>query len=118
MLHLNQKDTQFDDYFLYSYQLYEDVMKTSYKEKCDAIQELAINQEVDIALMHDYKDALIGHTISNDINVAIYDYDNCIKILMKRDGMSYEDAEDFFSYNTMRAIPYMGEAKPIIIQLF
>lgn len=90
----------------------------TYKDKCDMLDELAINQEIDIARMHEYKNALIGYTISNDVTVAIYDYDKCIKILMKRDGVTYEDAADWFSYNPMRAIPYMGEGKPIIMQSF
>lgn len=91
-------------------------MKLKYSEKVELLTELAINQEVDIAIMHDYKDALVGHSISLDITVAVYDYDKCIKVLVKRDNMTYEEAEEWFSYNTMRAIPYMGDAKPIIIQ--
>lgn len=91
-------------------------MKLKYSEKVELLTELAINQEVDIAIMDDYKDALVGHSISLDITVAIYDYDKCIKVLVKRDTMTYEEAEEWFSYNTMRAIPYMGDAKPIIIQ--
>ena len=90
----------------------------TYKEKCEILEGLGIDQEVDIALMHEYRNALIGHTISNDVSVAIYDYDKCIKILMQRDNVTYEVASDWFSYNPMRAIPYMGEGNPIIMKSF
>jgi len=38
---------------------------------------------------------------------ACYDYDKCIEILVLRDGMSEEDALDFFEFNVAGA--YVGE---------
>ena len=35
--------------------------------------------------------------------------------LMETDGMTEEDAIDFISYNTERAIPYAGSMAPIIL---
>lgn len=43
-------------------------------------------------------------------NIVVYDYDKCIKILMKRDGMSYEDAVDFFEFNVVGA--WVGNETP------
>lgn len=35
--------------------------------------------------------------------------------LMGTEGWSYEDAAEWVCYNTLRAIPYMGEDAPIVI---
>ena len=37
-----------------------------------------------------------------------------LAILMERDKMSDEDALDYFSYNTMRALPYIHQHTPVI----
>lgn len=36
-------------------------------------------------------------------------------ITLMADGMTYEEAQEFIDYNTLRALPYMGENHPIII---
>jgi hypothetical protein len=43
----------------------------------------------------------------------VYDTDKIIEILMNRDGMSEEDAFDYFYYNIEGA--YVGEKTPIIM---
>lgn len=60
----------------------------------------------------DYSDAFLG---LSDEGRAIYDYNKMIESLMKEDGMDYVDAVEFFEYNTLRALPYMGELRPIIL---
>ena len=35
---------------------------------------------------------------------------------MDEDDMTYEDAIDFISYNTLRALPYAGENGPIVLR--
>ena len=60
----------------------------------------------------DFCNAIIG--VSENGNV-VYDYDKMVVQLMEEDKISYEDAADFISYNTINAIPYMGEKKPIIM---
>jgi hypothetical protein len=42
--------------------------------------------------------------------IAIYDRERCIERLMKRDGMSPEGAEEFFSFNVEGA--WVGEGTP------
>lgn len=60
-----------------------------------------------------YTTAFIG--LSND-NRAVYDYDRMLEYLVEQDDMSYEDAADFISYNTERALDYMSDGnKPIIV---
>ena len=56
--------------------------------------------------------ALIGVT---DDGRAVYDYELMVEWLMDTEGWSYEDAAEWVSYNTLRALPYMGEDAPIVI---
>ena len=59
-----------------------------------------------------YDDALIG--VSED-NRAVYDYYKMVERLMKEEDWTEEEAEDWVNYNTIRALPYMGEGTPIIM---
>lgn len=66
----------------------------------------------------DYADAVIG--ISHDDRL-IYSYDKMIEHLMQVDGMTEEEAADFISYDTMRALAYnvcsgaYGDKTPIVM---
>lgn len=46
--------------------------------------------------------------------VACYDIDECIRVLRARDGMSREEAEEFFAFNTLSA--YVGDRTPMFVQ--
>lgn len=59
-----------------------------------------------------YDNALIGVTEDEQ---AVYDYDLMIQWLQQNDGMTAEEAADWISYNTVRALPYMGEGAPVIL---
>ena len=81
----------------------------AYSENCDLIAEM--NPE---ALLADgYEKALIGYDKEGR---AVYDAHECLSILVWRDGMSAEEAEEFFEFNTLSA--YMGENTPQFIWLF
>lgn len=58
-----------------------------------------------------YDDAFIGVTSSNR---AVYDYDKMIEWLITKEGMDYEEAADFISYNESF---YYGDGYPLIIFL-
>ena len=62
-------------------------------------------------------DACVGWTDSwngHNRNVRlVYDVGEVIKIFQERDGMSYEDAVEFYDYNVAGA--YVGESTPIFI---
>ena len=59
-----------------------------------------------------YADAIVG--ITYDGNHVIYSVEKFTECLVK-EGMSHEEAADWISYNTARAIPYMGEHAPILM---
>ena len=60
-----------------------------------------------------YDNSIIGVTLDGRV---VYDYDLMIQELMADDNCSVEDAIDWIEYNTLRAIPYMGDKAPIVIQ--
>jgi len=61
-----------------------------------------------------FDDAIIGFgNQTPQEKVLIYDAEKCIDILMKRDGMTGEDALEYFCYNVEGA--YMGEHTPIFM---
>lgn len=59
-----------------------------------------------------YDDALIG--VSED-GRAIYNYELMIDWLIREEGFTDEEAVEWIDYNTIRALPYMGEDAPIIM---
>lgn len=61
---------------------------------------------------YSYDDACIG--VSDD-GRAIYDYEKMIEWLMDEENWSDEEAVEWIEYNTLRALPYMGEGRPIIM---
>lgn len=61
---------------------------------------------------YSYDDALIG--VSHD-GRAVYDYEKMIEWLMAEEDFTAEDAMEWIDYNTVRAIPYMGDDAPIIM---
>lgn len=61
---------------------------------------------------YSYDDALIG--VSED-GRAIYDYDKMIVWLVLNEGFEPSDAIEWIDYNTIRALPYMGNDAPIIM---
>ena len=71
-----------------------------------------------VCLADGYEDAILGLCESPSLAepVVAYDYDKCIEILMDRDGMSYEDAVDFFNFNTLGS--YIGPQTPLYITVY
>ena len=80
----------------------------------EEVYKYAEDQEIEVKVFENpsYKTAIIG--ISYD-NRVIYDYDLMIEDLMKEENLDYEDALEFIEYNTLRALPYMGDNAPIIL---
>lgn len=69
----------------------------------------------DIILLdnYDYADACIG--ISHD-GRAVYDYNKMIAWLIEHEEVdNVLEAIEWIDYNTIRALPYMGEKHPIIM---
>lgn len=78
----------------------------------------AILSEMDekVLLADGFEEALIGYATQHSRALAVYDREKCIKILIERDEMSEEEAEEFFSFNVAGA--YMGEYTPLFFTSF
>lgn len=57
--------------------------------------------------------AFVGLADGGGCYRAVYDAFRCIDILQKRDGMDYDEAEEFFQFNVLGA--NVGEGTPIYI---
>jgi hypothetical protein len=83
-------------------------------EKFQQIKEQLEEINPDAILLDEYEFALIG--ISRRFNmppITCYDYDKCINILVTRDKMSYEEAVEYFNFNTLGC--WAGEHTPIFL---
>lgn len=70
----------------------------------------------EILLFDGFGEALIGTVFRFGMPpVALYDRGKCIEILMQRDGLSHEDAEEYFCFNVEGA--WIGERTPAFCEL-
>lgn len=60
-----------------------------------------------------FEDAYIGYTVGMGPSLAVYDYQKCVDVLVKRDGMSELEAIEYLDHNTVYA--YVGEGTPLFI---
>ena len=78
------------------------------------IKEALAAANPDALLADGLEDALIGYTINTHMpHVAVYDAGKCVNILVARDGMTPEEADEFLEFNTYCA--YFGHNGPIFI---
>lgn len=77
----------------------------------EAIAEI----DPDVLLADGLDDAFVGLTANTHFPpIAVYDLDKCVEVLVARDGMSHEDAEEFLAFNTTCC--YVGERTPIYVR--
>jgi hypothetical protein len=63
-----------------------------------------------------HDDAIIGVADRDGDDVVVYDTQKIIKGLRRRDGMSKQDAEEFFAYNISNTCA--GAGTPIFVECF
>jgi hypothetical protein len=83
----------------------------------EAVQDMFPDPEQSegILLADGLEDAFVGvATQFNSAPMAVYDYDACLMVLMGRDGMTYEEAEEFMSYNVTGA--WKGKQTPLFLR--
>lgn len=68
------------------------------------------NSHDSVPLADGFEGAFIGIVRSFNSTSALYDYSKCVSILVERDGLLEEDAEEFLEYNVLNA--YVGENTP------
>lgn len=81
-----------------------------------AITAYAEENGVEIKILdnHAYDDSVLGVTEDNRI---VYSYERMVQEFMQDEDCSEEEAQEWVDYNTLRALPYLGEDAPIVISL-
>jgi hypothetical protein len=70
--------------------------------------------EEDAQFANGFEDAILGLACQHTKKpIVLYDRAKCIEILMERDKMSHEEAEEFFQFNTECA--WVGEQTPMFL---
>lgn len=83
-------------------------------DKTDDLADWIAEYNEDALLADGFQDAIIGVAQRcSQPALVVYDAEQCIDILMQRDGMSYEEACEFFSINTLGA--WVGENTPLFL---
>jgi hypothetical protein len=74
-----------------------------------------LNEAVDEVLLADgFDEALLGYAHrQGQPPVAVYDRKKCIEVLMARDGMSFDEADEFFEFNVVGA--WVGAETPCFL---
>lgn len=77
------------------------------------IREVLAELDEEILLADGFDEAIIGYAQRCGQPVlAVYDREKCIAVLMK-DGISYEEADEYFEYNVVGAC--VGERTPLLL---
>ena len=77
--------------------------------------EASVEINPDALLADGLESALVGYTVNHHhATVAVYDVDKCVQVLVDRDGMTHEGADEFLDFNTLGA--YVGENGPLFVK--
>ena len=83
-------------------------IRADHKKRLEELKESIVASNEEAMLVDGHDDALAGYDTQGR---AIYFIDAIIGTLMQRDGMTYEEAYEFFDFNIAGA--YVGEYTPI-----
>lgn len=67
-----------------------------------------------IMLADGFEEAIVGIGQQFTRQFVVYDRSKCIEILMYRDGMTEEEAEEYFEFNVVGA--WVGEGTPVFVR--
>lgn len=94
--------------------LNDKILNPASTEEIDRLRDWIAEMNPDALLADGFEAAIIGvgERCSKEA-IVVYDAAKCIQILMERDGMSHEDAGEFFSFNTLGS--WVGENTPLFL---
>ena len=78
------------------------------------IEDLYSDDEPKILFAAGYDKAIAGVVWDGERTRVVYKTEEILKILMDRDGMTYDEASEFFDFNVAGA--YMGEYTPLYME--
>ena len=80
------------------------------------VKDWIIEYNEEALLADGFEEAFLGVSeVFGRPPLATYDRDKCIDILVKRDGMTYEEAVEYFDFNVTGA--WVGDGTPIYLTL-
>ena len=81
----------------------------------EAMRKASVVKNIDGAITADgFDTALVGFGYQFNYPVAVYDKEKCLEILTERDGMSWEEAVEYFDFNVAGA--WVGESTPVFLE--
>ena len=81
------------------------------------VQDWIIEYNEEALLADGFEEAFLGVSeVFGRPPLATYDRDKCIDILIQRDGMTYEEAVEYFDFNVRGA--WVGESTPSYLTLW
>lgn len=83
------------------------------KAKQDIQDYCLANFDESVILADGFELAFLGCGYSFSGSYAIYHLGNCIEILEQRDGMSYDEAEEFIEFNVIGS--FVGDRMPVFL---
>jgi hypothetical protein len=86
-------------------------------QKRRRVDDYADQLELPFLVADGFDGAIVGvvelFTTAGHLQVICYDREACLRILVRRDRMSREDAEEYFTFNVEGA--YVGEYTPAFL---
>ena len=87
---------------------------SSSSSKIEQIREYLLDEDSDAIILDGLDDAILGVGVQHGSPPRIvYDRDLVVRVLVQRDGMTHERAEDFCAFNI--DCLYAGPGTPIIL---
>ncbi len=78
---------------------------------------VTMNVMDEVMLADGFEEAFLGVSeVFGRPPLATYDRDKCIDILVERDGMTYEEAVEYFEFNVSGS--WVGDSTPIYLTLW
>lgn len=81
--------------------------------KIQSTIDIACGEDDKILLADGFEDAFVGIATQFNRKFSVYDREKCIDILIVRDGMTNDEAEEYFQYNVEGS--WVGESTPAFI---
>ena len=61
-----------------------------------------------------FEDAYLGLGRQYSTTLAVYDYHKCLDVLVERDGMTRDEASDYFEFNVVGG--WVGPQTPVFLE--
>lgn len=80
----------------------------------DDVRDMLRDENPDALLADGFEAAIVGiGRRCGQPTVAVYSRERCLRVLQERDGLSREEAEEYFEFNVQGA--WLGEHTPVML---